>query len=122
MGCIMTKWAVWGLLAGLVWSGEAVAVGAIAIDNQLDGSEPIYGIAMEKDSKEAAKRKALRHCRESGGSDCIFVVWFETCGAVATARKRYGYGYGVTKAKAVADALEMCGRNSCQLLVAECEE
>ncbi|MEO5339974.1 MAG: DUF4189 domain-containing protein [Magnetococcus sp. MYC-9] len=117
----MKKIAIMAFLASLIASGSAFAIGAIAIDSQVGDDEPAYGLAIGEDSKEEARRKALRYCRQQGGTNCTYVVWFETCGAVAVSKRYYGYGYGSTKAKATGDALEMCERNSCKIVVAECE-
>ncbi|MBF0162118.1 MAG: DUF4189 domain-containing protein [Magnetococcales bacterium] len=120
----MKKIALLALLVGLAtgaMAGNALAIGAIAIDDQIGDDDPAYGLAIGEDSKEDARRMALRYCREQGGTNCRYVVWFETCGAVAVSKRYYGYGYGSTKAKATGDALEMCERNSCRIVVAECE-
>lgn len=109
------------LLASLHGVPNAWAVGAIAIDDQVGDDEPAYGVAVGEDDKESAKKAALKYCRENGGSHCRFIVWFETCGAVAVSKKYYGYGYGSTKAKATADALKMCDSNQCNIVSAECE-
>ena len=100
-------------------SSSAFAYGAIAVDDQV-GDEPAYGFSTGEDSKESAQRQALKYCKEHGDK-CKVVVWFETCGAYASSKKYYGYGWGATKAKATAKALEMCGNNNCQVVVAECE-
>ncbi|MEO5350425.1 MAG: DUF4189 domain-containing protein [Magnetococcus sp. YQC-3] len=117
----MKKLAVLSIVANMLLSGSAFAVGAIAIDKNFYDGDPAYGIATGEDSKGDAKRLALRYCRDNGGSECEFVVWFETCGAVAVSRGEYGYGYGRHRGKAVRDALDMCGSHRCSILVAECE-
>ncbi|MBF0133215.1 MAG: DUF4189 domain-containing protein [Magnetococcales bacterium] len=109
------------LLASFYVAPNAWAVGAIAIDDQMGDDEPAYGVAVGEDDKRSAKRAALKYCRQEGGSNCRFIVWFETCGAVAVSEDYYGYGYGRTKAKATADALKMCGSNECNIVSAECE-
>lgn len=117
----MKKLAILAILANVLWSGSAFAVGAIAIDKSFYDEDPAYGIATGEDSKRDAKRMAMRYCRDNGGSECEFVVWFETCGAVAVSRGEYGYGYGRNRTIAVRDALDMCGSRRCSILVAECE-
>ncbi len=117
----MKKMIMIALVASLVLPLKAFAVGAIAIDDELGEDEPAYGFATGEDNKNDAKKSALKFCKEAGGANCKFVVWFETCGAVAVSKKYYGYGYGKTKAIATAKALEMCGQNSCKVTVAECE-
>lgn len=102
-------------------SNQAFAFGAIAVDDEVGETDPSYGFVTGEETREAAQRKALKYCKEYGGEDCRVVVWFKQCGAYAASKKYYGYGYGPTKAKATSDALEMCGKNSCKLVVAECE-
>jgi hypothetical protein len=64
----------------------------------------------------------VKYCKDYGGTNCKAMVWFESCGAVAVTKKYYGYGYGKTKAVATQKALEMCGRNNCKIVAAECED
>jgi hypothetical protein len=118
---MMRRFAATAMILSLVLPSSAFAVGAIAIDDQMGDDDPAYGVSVGEDTKEEAKRAALKYCKEEGGSNCRSVVWFETCGAVAVTKKYYGYGYGKTKAIATAKALEMCGRNSCNIVAAECE-
>lgn len=108
------------LLTSLM-STAALAYGAIAVDDEEGETEPGYGLVTGEPSQEAAKRKALRQCKEAGNDNCKVVVWFKNCGAYAASKKYYGYGYGTTKAVAVKQALEKCGNNSCRLVLAECE-
>lgn len=116
----MKKYAALLFSLNLLASGSAFAFGAIAVDDQVGDTDPAYGFATGENDKEAAKKKALKYCKEHG-DNCKVVVWFETCGAYASSRKYYGYGYGSTKAKATSEALKMCGRSSCEIVVAECE-
>ena len=117
----MKKLAVLAVAVNVILSGSAFAVGAIAIDKSFYDEDPVYGIATGEYSKRDAKRMARRYCQDNGGNECDSVVWFETCGAVAVSRGEYGYGYGRNRAKAVRDALDMCGAHRCSILVAECE-
>lgn len=107
------------LFAFLVVPMQAFAFGAIAVDDRV-GIEPAYGFSTGEPSRQAAERKALQYCKPYG-SNCRVVVWFETCGAYAASKKVYGYGYGATKTKATAQALEMCGSNQCEVIVAKCQ-
>lgn len=110
------------LLLSLMAARSAFAVGSIAIDDQIGEDEPAYGVSVGEDSKEAAKKAAVKYCKEFGGTNCKAMVWFEKCGAVAVTKKYFGYGYGATKAVATQKALEMCSRNHCKVVAAECEE
>lgn len=113
--------AIAALLGTFMMSGNAFAYGAIAVDDQRGEREPGYGFATGRASEENAKRAALSACRESGNHHCKVVVWFKRCGAYATSSRYYGYGYGDTKLIAVRNALESCGRKSCEVVVAKCE-
>ncbi len=101
-------------------TSSAFAVGAIAVDDSVGDTEPGYGFATGEDDEASAKKAAMKECKKEN-SNCKIVVWFNTCGAYASSKKYYGYGFGATKAKATKDALEMCGNNSCKLVIAECE-
>jgi len=116
----MKKFATLLLWLSFFFQSSAFAYGAIAVDDSMGEIDPAYGFATGEDTKEKAQRQAMKYCKEHGDR-CKVAVWFETCGAYASSKKYYGYGYGSTKAKATADALKMCGRNSCQVIVAECE-
>ena len=99
----------------------AFAYGAIAVDDQVGDAEPGYGLAVGEDSKDAAKRAAMKYCRENGNHHCKVAVWFKQCGAYAASNKFYGYGYGATKEIAKKDALKMCGHGACKVKIADCE-
>lgn len=109
------------LIASLVLPVTAYAIGAIAVDDSMGEKDPAWGVSTGEDSEAAAKRSALKLCKENG-DNCKVVAWFKTCGSYASSAKYYGYGWGDTKAIATRKALEMCGQNSCQVVVAECEE
>lgn len=113
--------ALAALLVGFSFSSTVLAYGAIAVDDEQGESEPGYGFATGEGSQDAAKRAALKQCRESGNDHCKVAVWFKQCGAYAASNKYYGYGYGDTKAVAKRKALEMCARDDCKVVIAECE-
>lgn len=116
----MKKFATLILSLGFLFQGSAFAVGAIAVDDSAGETDPAYGFATGYDSEGEAKKAAMKFCKENG-ENCKVVVWFKTCGAYASSKKFYGYGFGATKAVATGKALEMCGQNSCKVVVAECE-
>lgn len=117
----MKKYAALLLSLGFLVHGSASAIGAIAVDDSVGERDPAYGVSTGEDSESAAKKAALKLCRENG-DNCKVVAWFKTCGAYASSKKYYGYGYAATKAAATSKALEMCGQNSCKVVVAECED
>lgn len=100
---------------------SAFAIGAIATDDDVGDSEPGYGIATGYDSKEEAKKAALKNCQEAGNDNCEVSVWFEGCGAYASSKKYSGSGWGKTQAIAEANALEKCGTDSCSIKVSDCD-
>lgn len=106
--------------AGLLFSSQAFAFGAIAVDTSIQTKEPAYGYSIGEATREAAERSAYNYCSQHS-SKCKVIIWFKTCGAYATSRKVYGYGYGDTKAQATYDALKMCGNDHCEVRVAKCE-
>ena len=110
------------LSISLLMPHAAFAYGAIAVDDEVGDDEPGYGLVVGEDSQDAAKREALKFCRQNGNKHCKVAVWFKQCGAYASSHKYYGYGYGATKAIAKKKALEMCGRGNCEVKVADCED
>ena len=117
----MKKTAALLLSLGLLFQGNAFAIGAIAVDDSVGEKDPAWGISTGEDSEAAAKASALKACKENG-ENCKVVGWFKTCGAYASSAKYFGYGFGATKAIATNKAMEMCAQNSCKLVTAECEE
>lgn len=108
------------LVAGLLASGRAGAIGAIAVDDDQAYEVPAYGYAVNYATREEAERAALGFCQEHG-ENCRPGIWFEGCGAYAHSRKYFGYGWGSTREKAIGMALEQCGRASCKVLVVACD-
>lgn len=106
--------------ASLIFGNSAFAIGAVAVDVSVQTTEPAYGYSIGYNTQAEAERAALGYCRENA-NNCKVIFWFRTCGAYATSKKFYGYGYGDTKAEATANALKMCARNSCEVVVAKCE-
>lgn len=117
----MKKTAIILLSLGLLFQGNAFAIGAIAVDDSAGEKDPAWGISTGEDTEAKAKSAALKACKENG-ENCKVVGWFKTCGAYASSAKNYGYGFGATKAVATTKAMEMCGQNSCKLITAECED
>lgn len=99
----------------------SIAAGAIAVDDKRGETEPGYGFALNKSSREEASRAALRECREHDNEDCRVVVRFDTCGAYAASSKFYGVGWGETRREAENMALDQCEKKTCEVIVAKCE-
>jgi|GEM_PF-589539 hypothetical protein len=108
----------------LMLSGPALAVGAIAVDDDvgLSADQVGFGFVIGADDKKEAERGALRECRKQGNDSCKVAVWFEQCGAYAASREHSGIGYGRSKEVARRQALDECGTEHCRIVVAECEE
>ena len=102
--------------------GFALAVGAIAVDDEAGEEEPGYGIAVGKASKDDAGRAALAECRKAGNRNCKVVVWFDGCGAYATSRRYFGVGWGRTIESAEDMAVRECGRSTCKVKISECDD
>ena len=102
-------------------SSEALAVGAIAIDDRVGETTPGYGFALGRRDKEEARRAAMAECRRAGNNKCEFKVWFESCGAYAASKRYYGVGWGGTAGAAKKMALQNCGRPACEIKIAKCE-
>ena len=109
------------LLLCLAFPFNAMAVGAIAVDDEAGDMNAGYGIATGEDGEASAKAAAVKACKESGNSHCKPVVWFKTCGAYAANTKVYGIGYGASKEVASKMAKDACGEGSCKIVVADCE-
>ncbi|MCG6551284.1 MAG: DUF4189 domain-containing protein, partial [Candidatus Magnetominusculus sp. LBB02] len=60
------------LIVGMCFSGNVYATGAIAISDE----DELYGFCSGKDGKDEAKACALKACKNGGGSNCKFRVWF----------------------------------------------
>ena len=100
---------------------QVFAFGAIAVDDAADDNDAGYGFVTGEDSEAAAKAAALKQCKSGGNDNCRVVVWFKACGAYASSKNYYGWGYGNTKKAATSMALEKCGKDSCKVVISECE-
>ncbi|MBF0458666.1 MAG: DUF4189 domain-containing protein [Nitrospirae bacterium] len=105
------------LAVSFCYSQKVYATGAIAISEE----EEMYGVCTGAEDKDQAKACAMKACKDHGGTECKFRVWFETCGAVAMSTKYFGIGWGKDKATADAKAIEDCDHN-CSVVASECEK
>lgn len=99
----------------------AMAVGAIAVNDEEGQDEPGYALVTGYPDKASASKAAKKECVSAGNDTCEVAVWFETCGAYAGSKKYYGTGWGSTLAKAESMALEKCGSKACKVIVSDCE-
>ena len=111
------------LCLALVAPLSAFAVGAIAVDDEEGdkASDAGYFIATGEASEGAAKKAAMKGCRDLGLKNCKIGVWFTKCGAYASSRENYGYGTGKTKQAATEAAIDGCGQKGCKVVAAECD-
>jgi hypothetical protein len=99
---------------GLFASGSAFAVGAIAVDDSVGEKDPAWGVSTGEDTEAAAKKAALKLCKENGdncgraGSD------LQLCASSNVLRLRYGAKLPPRRWK--------CGNKNCKVVVAECED
>lgn len=100
---------------------NALAVGAIAVDDEEGEKDPGYGYVTGASSEQEAKAGALRECKKAGNDNCKVAVWFKQCGAYAASRKYSGIGYGSSKKVAENKALEECGNSACKIIISDCE-
>jgi len=107
----------------MMLSSPALAVGAIAVDDDIGVSADSvgFGYVIGADNKKEAERGAIRECRKQGNDSCKVAVWFDTCGAYAASKEHSGIGYGASKEVARHQALDDCGSEHCRIVVAECE-
>jgi hypothetical protein len=106
------------LAASILAATQAVAGGAIVIDEQ-DGPQPTtYFVAVKHAQKDAA-RTALAQCRAQGHDSCLVAVRFEQCAALADSSRFYRVGKGASIAEASAAALKNCP--GCAIVQAACD-
>lgn len=110
------------LVLSLWFAGQALAVGAIAVDDEegLSARDVGFGFASGAATRAAAEQEALSECRQAGNAQCAVKAWFETCGAYAVSGRYFGVGWGQTLEDAVNMALEACG-TGCKVVVSDCE-
>ena len=108
------------LLVGLTAPLSAMAIGAIAVDDEV-GAQAGYGVSVGMSSESEAKQAALKECRSAGNTNCEVVATFEMCGAYAASKSYFGVGEGESQKVAEARAIEDCGNAACKIVVADCE-
>lgn len=103
--------------------GAARAWGAIAVEDErgMAADDVGYGVSVDHDNEDAARAAAMRECRRSDNVDCRVVLTFRACGAYASSRRHSGVGEGSTKERARRAAIDACGHDRCDIVVAECD-
>ena len=107
-------------------AGEAGDLwGALAV-SQNPGGGYAWGIAWNAGDRAAAKRRAVRECRDAGGKNCREGGSFKSsCSALAVGDGAgWGSGGGDTPEKAAAAATAKCGQytDNCQVVVSRCSD
>ena len=104
--------------AGGLWSALAVS--------QNPGGGYAWGIAWNAGGRAAAKRRAVRECRDAGGKNCREGGSFKSsCSALAVGDGAgWGSGGGDTPEKAAAAATAKCGQytDNCEVVVSRCSD
>ena len=84
-----------------------------------------WGFSWGYGSRQDAKYRAVRECRDKGGANCAEIGWFHNnCGALAISPEGgYGTGYGNTRVAAESKALSACrsaGNSNCRIPISRC--
>lgn len=108
------------LAAALAIPTSAMAIGAIAVDDEV-GAQAGYGVSVGFSTESEAKAEALKECRSAGNKSCEVVSTFKMCGAYAASKSYFGVGEGESQKVAEARAIEECGNKACKIVVADCE-
>jgi hypothetical protein len=109
-----------GFVFGLTLSGQALAAGAIVVNDEEGAGPADYAMVSYSTSGEAAAQEALQDCRAQGLKSCVVMARFQQCGALALSDKFYRVGTGATSAQAMSRALENCP--GCRIAQVACEE
>ena len=97
--------------------GSAFAASATGGDASVTKKTIAYDTSGE--STQAMRSGSSKGCKDG---NCEAMEAAKSCGAYVSNKNFHGYGFGPTKAAATSKALEMCGPNGCQVVVAECED
>ena len=96
------------------------AWGAMAIDSADSTTAPTYGVG-GGDTEQEATDNALKFCKEGGGKDCVKIMTYQGCGAIASAGDGKGHWASATTQKeAEAAALKGCEGAQCTILASDC--
>ena len=96
------------LAVSVLVSANAMAAGAIVVDDEEGLAQTAWFVSVKSGSDENAARDALAQCRSEGKKSCLVAVRFEQCAALADSSKFYRVGRGSTAYEASQDALRNC--------------
>ncbi len=105
-------------------AGVTAQYGSIAFSPNT-GAGYGWGFSWGYGSRQDAKYRSVRECRDKGGEDCREIGWFRNnCGALAISPEGgYGTGYGNTRVTAESKAISAChsaGNTSCRVPISRC--
>ena len=92
----------------VVFGAEAMAAGAIVVDDEEGPAQTAWFVSVKAGSDELAARDALAQCRNEGKKSCLVAVRFEQCAALADSSRFYRVGRGGTAYEASQEALRNC--------------
>ena len=115
------------MVGALLMAVSAVATaqyGSIAFSPNT-GAGYGWGFSWGYGSRQDAKYRSVRECRDKGGENCREIGWFQNnCGALAVSPEGgYGTGYGNSKGAAESKALSACrsaGNTNCRVPASHC--
>ena len=106
-------------LSGVAKASET-AWGAMAIDSADSSTSPIYGVG-GGDTEQEATDNAMKFCTEGGGKECMKIMTYQGCGAIASAGDGKGHWASAsTKKDAESAALKGCEGAQCTILASDC--
>lgn len=114
------KTMISGLAFGLAMSAQALAAGAIVVNDEEGAGPADYAMVSHASSSDRAAREALQDCNAQGLNSCVVMARFQQCGALALSDKFYRVGTGATSAQAMSRALAKCP--GCRIAQVACED
>ena len=117
----MKTYAALFLSLGLLVQGSGFAAETNASDNGTARKVLTSSLSREDSAGPAGNQPGMSSCK-GNGDNCKALNEVKSCGAYVSSGKHHGYGFGGSKVAATSRALDMCGANNCQVVVAECED
>jgi hypothetical protein len=116
------------LCAALCSASVLAAWGAIVVNDTRDddADDTYYTTWIDAPSEAEATSRAMSACRADyrevglSASGCRTVATFRRCAAYAVNRTQFGAGTSSLLSSAERDALGMCGRRDCKLVISLC--